>query len=450
MANTAKVFSDARTAFTAGDLRRAEKLLRRVVQADGSDVAALDLLVAVLMTKGKSLTQLERHDEAFAAYDKALSINPQLTEALFQRARILDIEFQRARESAFDQRYDEAELAYRSFYKKYRAAQRISPERANIAAQKRAAFVGCARDCGPNVQAALANIANIASLFRQASFVLVENDSSDATGDLISRWCAQRPSARLVNLDGLSTSRPARTMRLAVARNAYLDIVRSEFETYDYLVVVDLDDASVTPFEPDEVLRALEYCQANSACAAVFPVQQYYYDWYALRQQTLCPEDIFEEAFDRACAQQCDPRVVAREFLGPKIFEIYDAVGSATQPMEVQSAFGGVGIYKMSSLIQNRRRYVGHKHKTLSAIAGHRLGFPEGAETVWQVCEHVEFHRGFLENGEKLFLLPWFRNADTGPLSQGYIETVVSSFINGKIFVLPDKGVAGPASAAAS
>ena len=111
----------------------------------------------------------------------------------------------------------------------------------------------------------------------------------------------------------------------------------------------------------------------------------------------------------------------------------------AKEPMEVESAFGGLGIYKISSLVKNRRRYLGHKQKILSPVARRRLGFPENGEIGWQVCEHVEFHRGFIENAEKLFLLPWFKNVDTRPLSIEYIEHFGASFINEKVFLLPDE-----------
>jgi tetratricopeptide (TPR) repeat protein len=389
------------------------------------------------VNKGNSLTLLERYDEAFDAYDKALSIKPELLEASVQKAKILDLEFQRARTLAPGKQYNDAEIAYQNFYRKYNNVRKVSPALSNVASKKRAVFVGCARQCAENIQGALANVANVASLFQTSSYIFVENDSSDATRDLISRWCAQRASARLVNLDGLSASHKARTMRLAVARNTYLDVVRSEFPEYDYLIVVDLDEASVVPFEANEVLRAIDYCETNGTCAAVFPVQQYYYDWFALRQQTLCPTDVFEEAFDMTCSHQRDAAGVAREFLAPKIFQIYDAIGTAKEPMEVDSAFGGVGIYKMSSVIKNRRRYLGHKLKVLSAVDRRRLGFPDDGKIGWQICEHVEFHRGFLDNAGKLFLLPWFRNADTGPLSVEEIERRGGSFINEKLFLLP-------------
>jgi tetratricopeptide (TPR) repeat protein len=420
-------------------------LLKRYDEAIAAYDRALSIepnLVEAWLGRGHAFTELERFEEAFAAYDKALSINPELTEASFQKGRILDLEFQKARTFALDKRYHDAEIAYRSFYKKFHNNQKILPHLSNIATQKKAIFVGCARDCAQNVQGALANIANVASLFQAASYLFVENDSSDATHDLISRWCSQRPSARLVNLGGLSASYKARTMRIAVARNTYLDIVRSEFPEHDYLIVLDLDDASVTPFEANEILRALEYCETNSGCAAVFPVQRYYYDAYALRQKTLCPADIFEEAFDKVCSQQCDAAHVAREFLGPRIVEIYDAVDRAKEPTEVESAFGGIGIYKISSVIKNRKRYLGHKQKVLSPAERSRLGLSQDGKVGWQVCEHVEFHRGFIENGEKLFLLPWFKNAETAPLSIEYIERFAASFINEKAFLLPDEEAA--------
>src|SRR5207253_639088 len=73
-------------------------------------------------------------------------------------------------------------------------------------------------------------------------------------------------------------------------------------------------------------------------------------------------------------------------------------------PVEVQSAFGGLGIYKLRYAL--RGRYVGYKAKTI-VEAGARHNFS------WQVCEHVPFHQGISSTGGRLHVLPWLVNAET-------------------------------------
>jgi len=70
----------------------------------------------------------------------------------------------------------------------------------------------------------------------------------------------------------------------------------------------------------------------------------------------------------------------------------------------VTSAFGGLGIYKMGSVLRNRRQYVGQKLKFVSLLDGKKECFG------WQVCDHVAFNEGFIENGETLHILPWLIN----------------------------------------
>ena len=59
-------------------------------------------LVAAFCNKGKSLSELRRHDEAFAAYDKALALKPDLPEAWLGRGNVL----------ASLERHDQAVAAY--------------------------------------------------------------------------------------------------------------------------------------------------------------------------------------------------------------------------------------------------------------------------------------------------------------------------------------------------
>ena len=69
-------------------------------------------------------------------------------------------------------------------------------------------------------------------------------------------------------------------------------------------------------------------------------------------------------------------------------------------PLEVESAFGGLGIYKISYVMSNPNPYLGSKVKIVPAIDG------SPRFTRWQVCEHVHFHLGIRSMHGKLFIYP--------------------------------------------
>jgi hypothetical protein len=92
-----------------------------------------------------------------------------------------------------------------------------------------------------------------------------------------------------------------------------------------------------------------------------------------------------------------------------KVFQL----DSQADPVEVDSAFGGLGIYKIPNVLRNESIYVGSKTKLIPSrfITN---GSPVGnMEVGWQSCEHVPFNLGFRKNSEKLFILPYLINCTT-------------------------------------
>src|SRR5690349_21104828 len=105
-------------------------------------------------------------------------------------------------------------------------------------------FAGCARNCAQMLPQVLRNVGRIADMFSKVSYLFVENDSNDDTNRLLNLWCSAHPSAAVMSLDGLAACCPVRTMRLEIARNQYLSIARNKFSHYDYLLVLDCDEAN--------------------------------------------------------------------------------------------------------------------------------------------------------------------------------------------------------------
>src|SRR6185437_2785000 len=156
-----------------------------------------------------------------------------------------------------------------------------------------AVIVGLARDCARDLPAALRNLATMAACFPRAAFIFAENDSVDGTAALLRDFAAGRSDARILTFAGLDKRLPQRTRRLAFLRNQCLAAIRSDarLRASDYLIVADLDEAIA---EPPERAGVFANCRGP------------HYDLWALRHETLCPGDVWEEAFDYALAHGGD------------------------------------------------------------------------------------------------------------------------------------------------
>jgi hypothetical protein len=127
---------------------------------------------------------------------------------------------------------------------------------------------------------------------------------------------------------------------------------------------------------------------------------------WTLRHPVLCPHDIWEEVFDYSFKNHVSDEVAFNETFKRRLFSL----SPDASPVEVDSAFGGFGIYKLSYVLQNKNPYLGSKVKLLQN--------PNPFQIVrWQVCEHVHFNLGIRNLGGKLFILPQLVNANN---ARGY------------------------------
>jgi glycosyltransferase involved in cell wall biosynthesis len=257
------------------------------------------------------------------------------------------------------------------------------------------------RDCAPYLPRVLHNVEALGSLFGETACVFVENDSTDATKQILSQWGKTRPNFNLVCLDGLAGVE-ARTVRLEIARNAYLEYIRSDerLRAFDYLIVLDFDEALSNPVELDEVEKSLDLLRGQGDCAAVFANQTgTYHDMWALRHANLCPGDAWEEVFERSYSTGCSDDVAFAETYAKRLFSLpRDAA-----PVEVDSAFGGLGLYKMSYVRRNPNPYLGQKIRVLRKDGQTNV-------TRVQICEHVHFNAGLRNLGGRLFIAPGMIN----------------------------------------
>ena len=250
----------------------------------------------------------------------------------------------------------------------------------------------------------LANLERLAGTVAEAAYVFVENDSQDATRAILTRWGAARPNFTLFDLAGLGGI-PIRTLRLEYARNVYLEFVRGEpaLSDFDVLCLIDMDDVGARPLDQGQFQVALDYLTAEPDRAAVFANQiGTYYDMWAFRHPEYCPEDVWFEVLESARLHGGSDQEAYERTFAPRIVCFNPASG----PLEVDSAFGGLGLYRLDWVRRAPNPYLGSRIRVLRGPGGQR------SVLRMQQCEHVHFNRGLRQIGGRLFVMPGLINGE--------------------------------------
>lgn len=217
-------------------------------------------------------------------------------------------------------------------------------------------------------------------------WLLIESDSSDATVSRLEELARRDGSFSYVSLGNLRERVPLRTERIAFCRNAYLDVLRTDarYAAVDFVVVADFD--GVNSLLTEEAITSCWRREDWDVCTA--NQRDRYYDIWALRHAEWSPNDCWAQyrfltAYGVAHAKAWSACVRSRML----------RISRQAHWIEVDSAFGGLAIYRRSALQQGR--YVG-----LDAL---------GAEC----CEHVALHRELRAHGYRIYINPALINGDS-------------------------------------
>jgi hypothetical protein len=266
-------------------------------------------------------------------------------------------------------------------------------------------FAGTARDCAAHLPIVLANIERLSALFSNSAFVFVENDSADATRQLLVQWGAGRPRFWYFDLSGLGQV-PVRTLRLEYARNVYLEFIRADsvFADFDTLCILDMDEIGAHPVSVGAFRSAVDFLHRTPNCAGVFANRLgLYYDLWALREPRLCPGDVWYEVLEWAQRYATSDEEAFAQTFAKRVV----VFSPGSPPVEVDSAFGGLGIYDLDRVRRAPNPYLGSRVHVLRRRDGTLVQFR------MQQCEHVHFHAGLRQRGGRLFILPDLINGIT-------------------------------------
>jgi hypothetical protein len=242
---------------------------------------------------------------------------------------------------------------------------------------------GVVRDIGNTIEKDISRFRSIFEPLGEIKFVLVESNSVDNSVQKLEEISKSDKNVNFISL-GPSKTSLKRTERIAEARNTYLDFIenRSDLKEVDFLVVSDFNNLN-NKLTTDAIRHSLELdgwdvCTANQS--------KRYYDIWALRHPLWSPNDCWQQLefyrkYNLGPSAALNASVQSRMLRIPR----------NSDPIEVDSAFGGFAIYKMD--IVGDAKYSG-----LDAYGN-------------QICEHVPFHKSLKEKGFSIIINPNLINA---------------------------------------
>lgn len=244
-------------------------------------------------------------------------------------------------------------------------------------------IVGCVRNGARTVRRSVETLARATAGFARVQFLVIESDSTDRTLVELQRLRSEITGFQLTSLGALAERIPARTERIAVCRNRYLDELRHDrqYADADYVMVADLDGVN-----HDLCFEAVATCWASPQPWDVVTANQSdaYYDIWALRHPDWCPVDCHDQ-YARLRDLFGHPRALAIA-----IHSRMARLDPWADWIEVGSAFGGLAIYRRAAL--------------LAARYG-------GAHEGCAICEHVPLHAELHARGYRIFINPALINA---------------------------------------
>jgi hypothetical protein len=242
----------------------------------------------------------------------------------------------------------------------------------------RLAVVACARNVEKHVDKFRQHVEPIIDLFHPSSrIIILESDSTDNTLQKLKQWSR----AQVYTYGNLSTSLLYRTERIAFCRNKLLEKARQV--QADYMLVLDMDifAANMSSF-----LTNFDYDTDDWSVMTANLVEPYY-DIWALR--TLSDTVLNYDIWNRIRGMQ-----FITDYCGDSLIKNIVNIHQKSYPierglLEVRSAFGGAGLYKM--------------------VATEDCNYSDEGHT----CEHVAFHAFMREkNQARIFINPRFTNEE--------------------------------------
>ena len=274
-------------------------------------------------------------------------------------------------------------------------------------------FIGMSKNCYKSLNKNLDYLLK----FKEATSLdikicVVDSDSVDGTKDYCQKLLEEHKIDRFIEVDNLGEKYKSRIKRLAVSRNQGLNFIKEEIKQESIYVPMDmdLDLFSLTDFNSLKSIFQL-FIERDSDCLLPYSVP-YYYDIFALRKKGwVRNNNIF-------ISKKIKNKMIFFSFLINYflIFRKQKHIKKFKKDfINVESAFGGVGMYKVSKDLLEKRKYSTSQDN--EDMFSEHLFFNQNFSkldifTKWNIVAPKEytFFNSFSLNEKLIYVLKTFKN----------------------------------------
>lgn len=247
---------------------------------------------------------------------------------------------------------------------------------------KKAIFCIPVKNEASNLKNLFKVLKKLSLIFKDHYYIFVKSNSTDGSYNLIKKFLSSRKGIiikkRLKKINN-------RVIRLAICRNTYLKQIKNNrtLKKFDYLI--PLDCGNVNNLIDANTFKSI--VKKNSKYIAIFPTQAIlYYDIWTLRIKNLIEFDCYKEIKNYYLKIGNNIRKKFFDLIGKFLFINFFIKKNKIQ---VISAFGGIGIYKLQKVIN-------FKYDSNNGLN----------------CEHVQFNlQIYKKYGNKLIIDKNFMNS---------------------------------------
>lgn len=228
---------------------------------------------------------------------------------------------------------------------------------------------GLVRDSKESLIKSLPMILEFGKMFKKYKIVIVENDSVDGTRELLLDYANKDPNVVILGC-GINSRECSmkldktidhevssyRIRKMSFLRNIYLNYTKKNFPDYNYLMVYDFDikgnvylDGFLDTMYLMSENKNIDGVTANGVRDGL--MGKYYYDTFAIfsKESPSC--------FPNSKKKKKDEKNILVNNILPSKSSNKFFFSSTYNLIEVKSAFAGLGIYRMSSVLSSGASY---------------------------------------------------------------------------------------------
>ncbi len=221
-------------------------------------------------------------------------------------------------------------------------------------AEQTVVITGLARNIAHNFEKIKKRIETTGSLFKEYIVLIFENDSHDETRKLLEAWAMENPRVKLLcvpeakdgklnlpHMHSYGATSKKRIEKMSYFRNIYLAEVQKNYTHFDYMLAVDMDIKG--PWNNDGFAHTIAHDNWD-AVASLGLINQFGTVGFKLIMYDVLAHVGYKEEFK---LQVDDDDIYA---MSVRYNKTIANIKKGDPMMRVRSAFGGIAIYKISSL----------------------------------------------------------------------------------------------------